>query len=133
VPEPAHYERVIVPVEVSREVTVSEPGWVSRFRVVETVIREYATRVVYTLLSPDMKTVISVYEIPTRILLSTSVLAFTEFLGVAKLAEIQQRAQQQVQAPATLNAVSPSQEQLPGRATPPKTESPGRAAVAVGV
>jgi hypothetical protein len=126
VPEPVHYERAIVLVEVSREINVSEPGWVSRFRVVETVIREYATRVVYTLLSPDMKTVISVYETPTRILLSTSVLVFTEFLGATKLAEIQQRAQQQVQAPATLKTVSPSP-------TLPKTESPGKAVVAVAV
>jgi hypothetical protein len=101
VSEPVYYEIVVVPVEVSREITVSEPGWVSRYRIVETVIREYATKVIYSLLSPDMRTVISVYEVPTRILLSTSVLAFTEFLGVAKLAEIQRKTQQQVQLPAT--------------------------------
>lgn len=131
--EPVYYEKIVVPVEASREITVSEPGWVSRYRVVETVIREYATKVVYSLLSPDMKTVISVYEVPTRILLSTSVLVFTEFLGVAKLAEIQQKAQQQVQTPTTPRAVLPSLEQPPGRATPPKTTLPGRAVATVAV
>jgi hypothetical protein len=80
-----------------------------------------------------MRTVISVYETPTRILLSTSVLVFTEFLGVAKLAEIQQRAQRQVQMPAIPEAVPPSPEQPPGRVTPPRTTPPGRVAVAVAV
>jgi hypothetical protein len=127
-----YYEKIVVPVEAGREITVSEPGWVSRYRVIETVIREYATKVVYSLLSPDMKTVISVYEVPTRILLSTSVLVFTEFLGVAKLAEIQQKAQQ-VQLPTTPTAVPPSLEQPPGRATPPKTTLPGRAVATVAV
>jgi predicted nucleic acid-binding protein len=92
-----YYEKVVIPVEVSTEIAVNDPGWVSRYRITEMMIREYATKVVYTLFSPDMDRVISVYEIPTRILLSTSVLMITEFLGVAKLAEIQQKARQQVQ------------------------------------
>jgi len=79
------YETETVPEIIRTETTASEKGWVSRYRIIQTVVSVIATRLVVRLLSPDGSVVVSQYSVPTQIVLSTyRKPPITQFLGIGK-------------------------------------------------
>jgi hypothetical protein len=66
---------------------VSDVGWVYYYRVYETVVRRYVTRILSRLLSPDGTVEVSRIEIPTNYLETEYVRdRTTQYVGVTKLA-----------------------------------------------
>jgi len=81
-----HYtERLVINEYGVKE--VSDVGWVSYYRVYETVVRRYVTRIVSRLFSPDGSVEVSRIEIPTSYLESEYVKDRTsQYIGVTKIA-----------------------------------------------
>jgi hypothetical protein len=80
-----HYDRQVVNVYGVRE--IADPGWVSYYRVYETVVRRYITKIVSRLLSPDGSVELSRIEIPTSYLESEYVRDRTsQYIGLTKIA-----------------------------------------------
>jgi hypothetical protein len=80
-----YYDRQIVHVYGVKE--IADPGWVSYFRVYETVVRRYVTKIVSRLLSPDGSVELSRIEIPTSYLETEYVKDRTsQYLGITKIA-----------------------------------------------
>jgi hypothetical protein len=66
---------------------ISDVGWVSYYRVYETVVRRYVTKIVSRLFSPDGSVEVSRIEIPTSYLESEFVKDRTsQYIGVTKIA-----------------------------------------------
>lgn len=66
---------------------VSDAGWVYYYRVYETVVRRYVTRILSRLLSPDGTVEVSRIEIPTSYLETEYVRErTTQYVGVTKIA-----------------------------------------------
>jgi hypothetical protein len=85
------YEYVPVVIEEVREKGASESGYVSKYRVIETKHRVVVTKILMTLLAPDGKTIVSRYDIPTRIVETEySRGVVTVYVGVVKTAETPQ-------------------------------------------
>jgi len=82
------YEYVPVVVEETGEKSVSEAGYVSKYRIVETKYRAIITKLLVTLFSPDMQVVVSRYEVPTRFVETEYTRdTVTVFVGVVKATE----------------------------------------------
>ena len=85
------YEYVPVVIEEVREKGASEFGYVSKYRIIETKHRVVVTKILMTLLAPDGKTIVSRYDIPTRIVETEySRGVVTVYVGVVKTAETPQ-------------------------------------------
>jgi len=80
-----HIERYNINEYRVREVT--DLGWVHYYRVYETVVRRYVTRVLSRLLSPDGTVEVSRIEIPTNYLETEYVRdRTTQYIGVTRIA-----------------------------------------------
>ena len=80
-----YYDRQIVNVYGVKE--IADPGWVSYYRVYETVVRRYVTKIVSRLLSPDGSVELSRIEIPTNYLETEYVKDRTsQYIGITKIA-----------------------------------------------
>jgi hypothetical protein len=79
------YEPVTVVVERHVERTATSVGWVSRFRIINTVVRVVVTRLTHVLLSPDGRVEVSRYVLPTRYVETEySLPPLTQFVGVVR-------------------------------------------------
>jgi hypothetical protein len=79
------YEPVIVTVERLVERTLQSKGWVTKYRLISTIVRVVVTRVTYVLLSPDGLVEVSRYVIPTRYIETEYYLPpVTHYLGVVR-------------------------------------------------
>ncbi len=95
------YEYVPVVVEEFAERGVGEGGYVSKFKITETVRRVVVTRLIMSLLSPDNQVVVSRFEVPTRFIETEySLGALTVFLGVTRLSALPEKAPQPQPVPA---------------------------------
>jgi hypothetical protein len=81
------YELVPVTIEQYVERTQRLAGYVSKYRIIETVVRVVVTRVNVELVAPDGSTVVSRYSIPTRYVETEYRRPLTQFLGVVRLEE----------------------------------------------
>ncbi len=82
------YEVQPVTEEQFVERTIRHVGYVSKFRVYETIVRVVVTRVNVELVGPDGSTVVSRYSVSTRYVESEQKKpGMTVFLGVVKLEE----------------------------------------------
>ena len=79
------YEVVPVTIEQQVERTVRQTGYVSAYRIIETIIRVIVTRVNIELIAPDGSTVLSKYALPTRYVETEYRRPMTIFLGVTRL------------------------------------------------
>jgi hypothetical protein len=62
------YEYVPIVIEEVMERAVSAAGYVSKYRILETIHRVYVTRIVSSLLAPDARTLLTVIAVNTRLL-----------------------------------------------------------------
>jgi hypothetical protein len=62
------YEYVPVVIEEVEERAVTAAGYVSKYRILETIHRVYVTRIVSSLLAPDARTLLTVIAVNTRLL-----------------------------------------------------------------
>jgi hypothetical protein len=70
------------------EKTERSKGWVTKYRLINTVVRVVVTRLTYILLSPDGAVEVSRYVLPTRYVETEySLTPLTQFIGVVKLEE----------------------------------------------
>ena len=81
------YETQQSVVETYAERTVRQVGWVSKYRILETIFRVIVTRVTVELIAPDGQTVVSRYVVPTRYVETEYRRANTVFLGVVRMEE----------------------------------------------
>ena len=81
------YETQQSVVETYAERTVRQTGWVSKYRILETIFRVIVTKVTVELVAPDGSTVISRYVVPTRYVETEYRSANTVFLGVVRAEE----------------------------------------------
>jgi hypothetical protein len=81
------YETQQSVVETYAERTVRQTGWVSKYRILETIHRVIVTKVTVELVAPDGQTVVSRYVVPTRYVETEFRRANTVFLGVVKAEE----------------------------------------------
>jgi len=82
------YEYVPVVIEEVKERAVTVAGYVSKYRILETIHRVYVTRIVSSLLAPDAKTLLTVIAVNTRLLETEYTRGrSTVFVGVETLAE----------------------------------------------
>jgi hypothetical protein len=104
------YETAQLVQEQLIERTIRETGWVSRFRIIESVIRVVVTRVTVELMDPNGTTVVSKYATPTRYVETEYRRRTTVFLGITRIAQ-----------PVTTQPVTPPQpittQPVPGTTT----------------
>jgi hypothetical protein len=82
------YEYVPVVIEEVKERAVTAAGYVSKYRILETIHRVYATRIVSSLLAPDARTLLTVIVVNTRLLETEYTRGRTTvFVGVEMLTE----------------------------------------------
>jgi hypothetical protein len=81
------YETQQSVVETYAERTVRQTGWVSKYRILETIHRVIVTKVTVELVAPDGQTVVSRYVVPTRYVETEYRRADTVFLGVVRAGE----------------------------------------------
>ena len=81
------YESQPVQVEQYVERTIRQTGWVSKFRIFDTIFRVIVTRVTVELVAPDGSTVVSRYTLPTRYVETEYRKPTTVFVGVVKASE----------------------------------------------
>lgn len=86
--QPVVYEYVPVVIEEVKETAVTATGYVSKYRILETIHRVYVTRIVSSLLAPDARTLLTVIAVNTRLLETEYTRGSTTiFVGVEMLAE----------------------------------------------
>jgi hypothetical protein len=78
------YETQQSVVETYAERTIRQTGWVSKYRILETIFRVIVTMVTVELVAPDGTTVVSRYVVPTRYVETEYRRADTVFLGVVR-------------------------------------------------
>jgi len=119
------YEAVSPVVERYVERTVREGGWVSRFRVTESVVRVIVTKVTTEFVSPE-GLVLSSYSVNTRYVETEYVAErLTTFLGLTRVAGPQpQPAPSPTPAPVTPPRLPQPQPQPPGIQPPPWQPQP---------
>ena len=106
------YEPVTVTVERHVEKTERSRGWVTKYRLINTVVRVVVTKLTYILLSPDGTVEVSRYVLPTRYVETEySLTPLTQFIGVVKLEE-------------AIGATTPTKEIAPTPAPAPPTTTP---------
>jgi hypothetical protein len=82
------YEPVTVVVERYVDRTVTSRGWVTKFRIINTVVRVIVTRITNVLLSPDGRVEVSRYVVPTRYVETEySLPPLTQYVGLVRLEE----------------------------------------------
>ena len=114
------YEPVIVTVERPVERTLQSKGWVTKYRLISTIVRVVVTKVTYVLLSPDGSAEVSRYVIPTRYIETEySLTPVTQYLGIVRLEEDIGAAPAAKEAP--VKEVTPTPAPVP--APPPARET----------
>jgi hypothetical protein len=93
------------------ERTIRETGWISRFRIIETLVRVIVTRVTVELVGPDGTTVVSRYATPTRYVETEYTRdRTTVFLGFTRIAQPTPPFTIQPVTPAPVPVTSPEKE-----------------------
>jgi ribosomal protein S26 len=82
------YETQQAVVETYAERTIRQVGWVSKYRILETIHRVIVTMVTVELVAPDGQTVVSRYVVPTRYVETEYRRADTVFLGVVRVGDV---------------------------------------------